>query len=81
MKETLNSIHVNAFLNIPLNIGYIIRGYIDRGKFVVNFGYSFDNHFVLPVGGEGMGLRGWMKGAVTLASCEYHFVRVHENLV
>ena len=28
---------------------------------------------------EGLGLRGW--NIVILASCEYQFIRVHENLV
>ena len=28
-----------------------------------------------------MGQRRWMRGIVILASSEYHFIRVHENLV
>ena len=33
--------------------GYRIRGYIERGKFVVNLGCSFIGQFVHPVGGGG----------------------------
>ena len=34
--------------------------------------------FVHPLGGEGMGQRGWMEGIVILASYKFHFVRVHQ---
>ena len=27
------------------------------------------------------GVNGWMEYKVIIASCEYHFIRVHENLV
>ena len=37
--------------------------------------------FVYPVGGNEMRPRGWMVGVVILASWEFHFKRVHENLV
>ena len=36
--------------------------------------------FVHPVGGEGWGKRGRL-GVCYFASCEYPFIRVHENLV
>ena len=63
------------------NNGYKIRGCIDRGNFVVNLGCSFIGQLVHPVGGEGMGETGWMGSIVVLASCEYHFIRVHKNLM
>ena len=47
-------------------------------KLVVNFTCfftSFIDQFVLPVGGEGMG------SIAILASCEYYFLKVHENVV
>ena len=39
---------------------------------------SLIDQFVHPVG---MGLLKWMGGIVSLASCEYHFLQVHKNLV
>ena len=42
---------------------------------------SFIGQFVYPVEGEGMGYRVLMGGIIILASCEYQFNKVHENLV
>ena len=37
--------------------------------------------FVYPVEEEGIGFKRWMgEGIVSLASCECHFINVHENL-
>ena len=58
--------------------GYRIRGYIDRGKFVVNLGCYYGPHH--PVRGWG-GVKGWIWGIIILASCEYYFFRVNENLL
>ena len=42
---------------------------------------SFVGQLVFPVRGEAIGSMGWMGDLVILASCEYYFYRVHENLV
>ena len=42
---------------------------------------SFIGQFFYPVGGEGMGYKGWMRVIIILASCKHHFIRVHEYLV
>ena len=58
-----------------LDIG--LHGYIDRWKFVVNLGRtSFSGQFVHSVRRDGVKV----VGIFILASCEYHFIRVHENL-
>ena len=48
---------------------------------VVNFGYLHGHNllcqFVHPVGGGRRGNR----GIVILASCKFHFITVHDNLV
>ena len=63
------------------NNGYSIRGYIDRGKFVINLFCSFIGQSVHPVGGEWMGYRRWRRGINILASCKFHIIREHENMV
>ena len=50
-------------------------------NFIFLIWYSFIGQFVHLVGGEGMGYGMWMGGIVILASWEYNFIRIHENLV
>ena len=38
--------------------------YVDKGIFIVNLGSLFVGQFVIPVGGVGMGQKGWMGGIV-----------------
>ena len=42
---------------------------------------SIVGQFVHPLGGVGIRYRGWMWGIVILATFEYYFSKVHENLV
>ena len=37
--------------------------------------------FIHPLEGKGMELMGWIRGIVSLARCEFHFIIEHENLV
>ena len=55
--------------------GYIIRGNIDKVKFVVNLDSSFIGQFFHQVDGDGLT---WVE---CLASCELYFNKVHGNLV
>ncbi len=66
---------------MPYGNGYRIRGYIDRGKFFVCFygPHLFSVHSSSRRGGDEIKMVDG--GIVILASCEYHFIRVHENLV
>ena len=57
------------------------KGYIGSVKFVVNLACYYGPYILVPVHpvrGEGMG---WIGGIVIIASCGYHSIRVHENLV
>ena len=42
---------------------------------------SFMGQFVRPAGEEGMSVKGVESGIIILASCEFHFIRVLDNLV
>ena len=50
----------------------------DRREIVANIDIFF-GQFVHPVRGDGV--KGWMGGIVILASYEFHFIKVHNNLV
>ena len=51
------------------------------GQFRLLIWTSFTVSFVNSAGEEGMGQRGMMGRIVILASYEYHYIRVHENVV
>ena len=59
----------------------IIGGYINRGKFIVNLGGLYGPYLLVSSSNMrgGDGLKGFVRGIS--ASCKYHFIRVHENLV
>ena len=63
----------------------MIRRYIDREKLVVNLGcHNVPVYWSVRSSISdwmGWGKRGGYWGIVILSSCEYHFIRVHENLV
>ena len=73
----MNIIYIYVYSHILLILLMVIL--YENCSFLI--WYSFIGQFVHSVGEEGLGFRMWMVGIVILASWEYNFNKVHENLV